>query len=385
MLKLKIIQEKKVGPQYLLNCKPYIKKDFYFISCDTLCDKKIDKKEDYNWMGVSKELFYNPKEFCNLLSKNKKIVDIKDKLYASKKYQHFIGLAYIKDYDLFWSAFKSMKKNSGEYQVIDGFKKLVKFTVVKEKKLKWYDIGSFENYIATLKKYEKFNFRKTNEFIYIDKKNITKFINSPEKIKKIILRSKNTKLFPKITKFKKQFIQYNYIPGKVFYNYANKKNFNKLINFLNSKLWKIINKKNISLLCKKFYKTKTSERIIQFLNKYNLKKDRNYIINGTLTPPIDVLLNNIPWRKIFKGVPSRIHGDLQFDNIIFNKKDFFLIDWREDFAGNLRYGDLYYDLAKMYGGIEMNYDIIKKGYFFYSEKKILFFINIIQEKINAKT
>ena len=33
-----------------------------------------------------------------------------------------------------------MKKNSGEYQVIDGFKKLVKFTVVKEKKLKWYDI-----------------------------------------------------------------------------------------------------------------------------------------------------------------------------------------------------------------------------------------------------
>ena len=68
------------------------------------CDKKIDKKEDYNWMGVSKELFYNPKEFCNLLSKNKKIVDIKDKLYASKKYKHFIGLAYIKDYDLFWSA-----------------------------------------------------------------------------------------------------------------------------------------------------------------------------------------------------------------------------------------------------------------------------------------
>ena len=90
-----------------------------------------------------------------------------------QKYKHFIGLAYIKDYDLFWSAFKSMKKNSGEYQVIDGFKKLVKFTVVKEKKLKWYDIGSFEKYIATLKKYEKFNFRKTNEFIYIDKKNIT--------------------------------------------------------------------------------------------------------------------------------------------------------------------------------------------------------------------
>ena len=84
LLKLKLFRKKKWARNISLNCKPYIKKDFYFISCDTLCDKKIDKKEDYNWMGVSKELFYNPKEFCNLLSKNKKIVDIKDKLYASK-------------------------------------------------------------------------------------------------------------------------------------------------------------------------------------------------------------------------------------------------------------------------------------------------------------
>ena len=70
-----------------------------------------------------------------------------------------------------------MKKNAGEYQVIDGFKKLIALTTVKEKKLEWNDIGNFKNYNSTLKKYENFNFRKNNEFIYIDKKKIIKYIN----------------------------------------------------------------------------------------------------------------------------------------------------------------------------------------------------------------
>jgi len=285
---------------------------------------------------------------------------VKDKIYATKRYKHFIGLAYIKDYNLFWSAFKSMKKNAGEYQVIDGFKKLIEFNTVKAKKFEWYDIGSFKNYNAAIKKYENFNFRKTNEFIYIDKNKITKFINSKIKVKKLITRTKKIKLFPRIIKFKKQFIQYKYIPGEIFYNLVNKNNFNKLLYFLNTKLWIINKNENIKKLCKKFYHTKTLERIELFLDKYNHKKDLKIKINGTLVPSIDILMSYVPWQKIYRGVPSKIHGDLQFDNIIFDKKDFFLIDWREDFGGNLNYGDLYYDLAKMYGGILMSYKLMKK-------------------------
>ena len=369
-VKIKNYAGKNSGPgRSLLDCKTYLKKDFYFVSCDTLWKRKISNNENCNWMGVSKELFYNPKEYCNLLSDKKKIIDVKDKMYAAKNYKHFIGLAYIKDHNLFWSAFKTMKKNAGEYQVIEGFKKLIKFSIVKEKKLEWYDIGSFKNYNTTLKKYENFNFRKTNEFIYIDKNKITKFINSRIKIKKLITRTKKIKLFPKIIKFKKQFIQYKYIHGEIFYNLINRNNFDKLLYFLDTKLWKITKKRYITELCKKFYHIKTLERIELFLNKYNQKKDLKTKINGTLVPSIDVMMNYVPWQKIYSGVPSKIHGDLQFDNIIFDKNNFFLIDWREDFGGNLNYGDLYYDLAKLYGGIEMNYDIIKKGNFSYSEKK----------------
>ena len=42
---------------------------------------------------------------------------------------------------------------------------------------------------------------------------------------------------------------------------------------------------------------------------------------------------------------------------------FILIDWRQDFAGEIEFGDLYYDIAKLYGGILLNYDYIKKGLF----------------------
>jgi len=52
---------------------------------------------------------------------------------------------------------------------------------------------------------------------------------------------------------------------------------------------------------------------------------------------------------------------LQFDNVIYDGEKFTLIDWRQDFAGRTEYGDWYYDLAKLLGGIYMNYDYIKLG------------------------
>ena len=69
------------------------------------------------------------------------------------------------------------------------------------------------------------------------------------------------------------------------------------------------------------------------------------------------------------GIPSQFHGDLQFENILFSKKNkFILIDWRQDFSGNLNYGDIYYDLAKLNGGIYVSYQNIKQNLFNYQKK-----------------
>ena len=76
-------------------------------------------------------------------------------------------------------------------------------------------------------------------------------------------------------------------------------------------------------------------------------------------------MNRIDWKNLSDGKQVFFHGDLQFDNIIFNFKGFKLIDWRQDFAGNIYVGDLYYDLAKLYGGLLINYKLIKENIFNY--------------------
>ena len=120
-IQIKNYSGKKSGPgKSLLACKKFLEKDFYFVSCDTIWQKKIKDKEIHNWMGVSKKLYYDPQDYCNLLSKNREIIKIKDKSQVPKNYKHFIGLAYIKDHELFWDGLKNMKRNAGEYQVIDG-------------------------------------------------------------------------------------------------------------------------------------------------------------------------------------------------------------------------------------------------------------------------
>ena len=44
-----------------------------------------------------------------------------------------------------------------------------------------------------------------------------------------------------------------------------------------------------------------------------------------------------------------------------------LLDWRQDFSDILEYGDKYYDLAKLNGGIDVSYQKIKQGLFSYEE------------------
>ena len=69
-------------------------------------------------------------------------------------------------------------------------------------------------------------------------------------------------------------------------------------------------------------------------------------------------MNRIDWKNLSDG-KQVFSWRLQFDNIIFNFKGFKLIDWRQDF-GNIYVGDLYYDLAKLYGGLLINYKLIKE-------------------------
>ena len=78
-------------------------------------------------------------------------------------------------------------------------------------------------------------------------------------------------------------------------------------------------------------------------------------INGIKVERINEMLDKINWEKIYEcAIPSNFHGDLQPENIIYNGKDFTLIDWRESFGNSLVVGDSYYDLGKLYHALFIN-------------------------------
>jgi aminoglycoside phosphotransferase (APT) family kinase protein len=111
--------------------------------------------------------------------------------------------------------------------------------------------------------------------------------------------------------------------------------------------------------CLNFYKNKTFERVQLFYKNFD-KKDDATIINGEQMPILQDLLNQIDWDWMSKGIAGRFHGDFHFENILWSKDDekFTFLDWRQDFAGDLSIGDIYYDLAKLMHGLIVNHGII---------------------------
>ena len=139
------------------------------------------------------------------------------------------------------------------------------------------------------------------------------------------------------------------------------------------------------------YETKTKERVKKLIDS---ELDKVKIINGVEVEPIDVMLDKIDWMNFYQNaIPSYFHGDLQPENIIYDKqKDkFVLIDWRQNFGNSVEIGDVYYDLGKLYHAIMINGQTILKDMFdyrqlgssasleFYVKSNLIYFMDTFKE------
>ena len=123
-----------------------------------------------------------------------------------------------------------------------------------------------------------------------------------------------------------------------------------------------INLERFKANCLNMYKIKTYERIKKFQDT-NL--DKINFINGIFVEPIIKIMNKIDWEYIVTtAIPTNFHGDLQPENILIGKdNEIFLLDWRESFGDDLKIGDFYYDLSKLYHGLLINGTIVKEKKF----------------------
>jgi hypothetical protein len=348
------------GPGYSLStCKEHLQRPFYFITADCLVDKlpPLDK----NWLGVFKtgipEL-YSTVDFDD----ENNVTQFINK--SSSGFSHaFIGLAGINDYKTFWSELEKNMKSGGE--VVSAFYNIKAYNNFKAYKLNWTDTGTIDNYVKV--RNNKHSLPKTTgECLYRLKDTCNscgKETNSrcvkvfPQDISNKINRISYLKPFiPNIESKGNHVLSYNWVTGKTLYELDDLGLYKSFVNWVSDNLWKPVNCDNFDELCDKFYRQKTISRVDQYVEK-NITIDKPEImcVNNKSCGGVYDLLDQINWDKLSHIPTNLYHGDLQFDNIIYNDNKFTMIDWRDDFGGSSDYGDVYYDLAKMYGGTLINY------------------------------
>ena len=351
----------KSGTKYsIMFARDLLKKTFWYFPCDGIYDNMdfILKKFDEDVFVVSKVDEDKAWHYLTFIITNERI---NQQFFKSKKDIGdfaFTGAMKIINKEKFFSKLDTSK--STEFVSAISEKSLVYITE------SWRDLGNSEMYEEALSRNGDFDFSKTDEYTYQLTDKIVKWWADPNiaflKMEKPRLKPV---VFPKNVKSRNQFLTYDKSSGFPFYEQVNKENFKTLLSWLKEELWLPLNV-DISKNLDEFYKNKTSTRIELLGNKLKTQTYNPKIINGIKVKSWQYYYEKIDWNLLItNSKPSFIHGDLQFDNIIYEQitNRFSLIDWRYDFSGLKSIGDLYYDFAKMLGGIHMNYQEIKKGNF----------------------
>jgi len=343
----------------------YLNKPFIFHANDTYVEGKFSKLKIYkdkNVILVNKNTNYRDYRSVTIDSSNN-ITDVHDKenkKVRTKNRYSYVGIMCVNDYKVFKNIIKKSYNEDGEFKFIEEYNSFINAKVVNN----WIDFGS-KNTLEKIIKKDPY-LEKNDEEIFFNNNIVLKYDNDSNKIKNRIIRSKYLKKFiPKDIKYLNNFLSYKFIRGELLSQDYSK--FKEFIIWAEKNLWKRIKLKskekiNFQNDCKEFYKDKTFKRVKIYSNKL-MKLDKIKNINNRKINGINFMLNKVKWNKISMGIASMNHGDLHGSNIIFNGKNFYLLDWRESFNNNVRYGDIYYDLAKIKHGLIVNHEYVQKDKF----------------------
>lgn len=383
-LKVKFVKvDKYQGPgsslgYSMLKAKKHLMSPFIFHAGDTIVTEKIPFP-DHNWNGGFKGNFSSLYSSFNV-SRNE-VQTVNDKGAIHYQYLH-IGLVGIYEYKKFWQILNKLcevaLKNPVGSETLNDCKVInlmidqgYNFTH-KEFKT-WFDTGNVDGLNrARIELGEGFyNLDKQNEEIYLIGNNVIKFYGVRKLISQKVNRAKILgNLVPKIENKLNNYFCYRFVDGSLYSEVVDPLDFNKFLNWCLKNLWiksSEINFSKFRLNCQDFYMTKTKQRVELMLGK-NMLEDRLEKINGVFVPSIKQLLEKIDLEWLGSGIQTGFHGDLVLDNVIKTKNSYKLIDWRQDFGGLIKSGDMYYDLAKINHNLIVNHEVVSKDLFSISRK-----------------
>lgn len=354
----------------LLQSSLYLNCPFIFYPCDSIVLENIPEPT-LNWMGYANIKF--SKKYRSIRIDKNVITEICSK--NAKGDYPYIGICGIKDYQDFW---KNMKKGvdvgsieSGEAY---GLKHLLSQNIHAQE-FTWFDTGNKKSLSQTRKYFKpktKANILpKDNEAIWFINNKVIKFSLDSNFIFDRVYRANShiSDYVPQIIHSTEHTYSYNWQIGKVLSTELTINRFDKLLTYLKD-FWQqepSDTPTKFSDVCHNFYYAKTIKRIKDYFKKFE-QIDQKEIINLIYTPSIWEILAKVDWKWLCQGIPAHnFHGDLHFENILVDDKDnFTFLDWRQNFAGLLTHGDIYYDLAKLLHGIIISHEVVNRGLFSHS-------------------
>lgn len=355
--------EGETGPATTIQtCADHIRGGFLWIACDTLFEFDYRSRLDHNWIGVCPVDSDIAKDYCWVEREADHITAIKNKEPSKVAVDAFIGLMYAKDDDYLDALISVNAKDTYEaFQAIP-----LKAHTVRE----WRDFGTYEKWEEQTRDLQDVSFPKPDELFYNDNHKIIKFWTDARQAQMRLRRAEcNTACMPSNITTAGNFLIHDYAPGDIIYNQYSLGLFKDMLTWADTKLWTTAPVDGTeSSACTKFYLEKTLERVAQFRVKYS-EWSEPHEVNDVEVKRIDEYLELVDWQLLTTEYDWKfIHGDLHFDNTIYDLQTgrFTAIDWRTDFAGQL-YGDVYYDLAKMLGGLHLSYKAVKQELIEYKE------------------
>lgn len=360
------------GPgRSLLCCKPLLGERFAFVPCDFVPSGPIDTVRPGDWAGVAAADHKPSEQYCNLLVKNGAVLAVADKQRPDGPgYRVFTGLMRIEHAEIFWEGVKSAGAVAGECQVSGGLEALARAGGLDAVQHPWTDVGDSALYKREIIARHGYDFSKPGEALYILNDRVVKLFRDAIACSRRVSRGRAAAgVFPAMLDAGPGFLAYDFIEGNTLYDTIDADSLDALLGWCARNLWVPVRMDPgpFASLCDRFFRTKTLQRVEQYRVQGGFVAEPQDVM-GQPVPPVAELLDAIDWDDLSSGGrPVRFHGDLQFDNVLVGSDGgFTLLDWRQDFAGEIEAGDLDYDLAKMLGGIRVNYALVKRGEFSYS-------------------
>lgn len=338
---------------------------FVFHACDAIVLDTIPPPDAENWIlgsNIAPADQYRTLNISGIGGRHLSSINEKGEISFDLAYPGLLG---INDYISFWKCLDDVSHDSdtqlSDCHVVQKMMQDGRKFIVQETK-HWYDVG--EPYsLARSRRHIQSSIDvldKPRENVYILEDTVIKFFHNPELVSKRVARAKVLRgLVPKILGHKKNFFKYEYVEGNLFSSVVSPKSMKRLLSWTKKNMWSrspdgVLEEEDN----RSFYLDKTKDRILMYLSNI---EDETQLINHQDVPPVEQMINSIDKQWLLNGEAAVIHGDFILDNIIERGQGFCFIDWRQDYAGKIDVGDIYYDLAKLNHNLTFNHELVSAG------------------------